>query len=260
LQRQRRSTTMPRRVADEFNLSYGKGVVDGDPPLPAGALSGPGIARAAIAPAEPLALHGTILSEDKTYDGGYLVVAGAEIAEVRETRPEQVRIVETDGVIVPGLVDLHGHPEYNIFAPWEPPHLYLNRYEWREHSPEYDKLVKAPWRALKEAGLVATLTRFAEIRALVGGTTAIQGSQVSPLVHSEALVRNVDRWIFDGQPGRSIVDLGARRRRRSRRSSCRGSRAARSGRSTSTSPRAPTSARGRSSTHSKRLACSAPRP
>ena len=29
--------------------------------------------------------------------------------------------VATGGVILPGLIDLHGHPEYNVFSAWEPP-------------------------------------------------------------------------------------------------------------------------------------------
>ena len=42
-----------------------------------------------------------------------------------------------------------------------------------------------------------TQLRYAEIRALVGGVTAIQGTseQVDQL-EDEALVRNVDKWIF----------------------------------------------------------------
>jgi 5-methylthioadenosine/S-adenosylhomocysteine deaminase len=52
-----------------------------------------------------------------------------------------------------------------------------------------------------------TLTRYAELRALVGGVTAVQRAAVNPVVLEEAPVRNVDRRIFGEHRGRSIVDL-----------------------------------------------------
>ena len=109
-------------------------------------------------------------------------------------------------MILPGLVDLHGHPEYNVFAPWEPPTTYANRGVWRD-SAEYEKLVKAPYARFRAADLVPTLTRYAEIRALVGGVTAVQGASVNAQVLEEALVRNIDRRIFGQHRGRSIIDL-----------------------------------------------------
>ena len=36
-------------------------------------------------------------------------------------------VIDTDGVILPGLIDLHGHPEFNVFAAWEPRHSTLRR-------------------------------------------------------------------------------------------------------------------------------------
>ena len=126
------------------------------------------------------------------------------------TKPEGTKIIETDGVITPGLIDLHGHPEFNVFAAWEPPKLYLNRYAWRNGSEEYQLLVREPANALKEAKLVKEQLRYAEIRALVGGVTAIQGAGQSADT-TEALVRNVDKAIF-------------RSRSDARRSTCPGSR------------------------------------
>jgi hypothetical protein len=54
---------------------------------------------------------------------------------------------------------------------------------------------------------VPVLTRYAEIRALVGGVTAVQGAAVNAQPLEESLVRNVDRRIFGQHRGRSIVDL-----------------------------------------------------
>ena len=62
-------------------------------------------------------------------------------------KPTDVAVLETDGVILPGLLDLHGHPEFNVFAAWEPPKLYANRYAWRRSKP-YQALVRDPQNVL----------------------------------------------------------------------------------------------------------------
>jgi hypothetical protein len=63
---------------------------------------------------------------------------------------------------MPGLIDLHGHPEYNVSAAGEPPRSYANRYAWRRsmESPPRSRatasvasrrrwvdraVVRAPW-------------------------------------------------------------------------------------------------------------------
>ena len=187
-----------------FDRAYLEGVSD--------ALAAPEAAEGApelaprFAPAEAIALHGCLLTPDKSIERGYLVVEEGLIAEIRTTKPEGTKIIETDGVITPGLIDLHGHPEFNVFAAWEPPKHYLNRYAWRNGSEEYQLLVREPANALKEAKLVKEQLRYAEIRALVGGVTAIQGAGQSADT-TEALVRNVDKAIFGKQVGRAAIDL-----------------------------------------------------
>jgi cytosine/adenosine deaminase-related metal-dependent hydrolase len=120
-------------------------------------------------------------------------------------------VVPADGIVLPGLIDLHGHPEYNVFAAWEPPRQYTNRYAWRR-STEYDAVVRKPWAALTGTGdgepsLLPALTRYAEARALIGGCTAIQGASGKYPDRHEALVRNVDLRIFGADHARSLVDL-----------------------------------------------------
>jgi 5-methylthioadenosine/S-adenosylhomocysteine deaminase len=188
-------------MADRFDTRYVAGVLDEDPPLPARP-------RFRAMPAEAWALRGTVLTPLRQLDDAYVEVHGDRIARVTRTRPAGARVIETDGVILPGLIDLHGHPEYNVFAAWEPPRRYPNRYAWRR-SREYAAVVKEPWKVLTaEPNLLPTLTRYAEARALVGGTTAIQGASAKYPSREEALVRNVDRRIFGEHRARSIIDLG----------------------------------------------------
>lgn len=161
----------------------------------------------AVAPAEGFALEGCVLTPERSIDPGYVVIQGVEIQEVTEKRPQSVAVHPTDGVITPGLIDLHGHPEFNIFAAWEPPVQFVNRYAWRG-SDLYHQLVRDPQNHLLDVLPAWTQLRYAEIRALVGGVTAIQGTGGQARSYEEeSLVRNVDKWIFGTQVGRSMIDL-----------------------------------------------------
>jgi 5-methylthioadenosine/S-adenosylhomocysteine deaminase len=187
-------------VSDPFDELYETGVLEELPPETERAAT-----RAM--PAEPFALKGCVITPDRKFDDGFVVVRGRKIDSVGATKPEGVRVVDTEGVILPGLIDLHGHPEYNVFAAWEPPRLFPNRYAWRG-SDEYKLIVKEPWKKLTEnPSLLRDLTRYAEGRALVGGVTAIQGASAKYPGKEEALVRNVDLRIFGQHKARSVIDL-----------------------------------------------------
>src|SRR3954452_13501952 len=195
-------------VEDPFELAYTAGVTQAiaAPDLlrsPAAALD---LVRAA--PAEAVALKGTVVTPDQVLRTGYVVVGeGDTIKAVQKTKPSGARVHETDGVICPGLIDLHGHPEFNVFAAWEPPLQFPNRYAWRQ-SDLYHKLVRDPQNILKTALNDQTQLRYAEIRALVGGVTAIQGtSENINRTESEELVRNVDKLIFGRHRARAVIDL-----------------------------------------------------
>jgi cytosine/adenosine deaminase-related metal-dependent hydrolase len=147
------------------------------------------------------------VTPERSIDPGYVVIQGGTIQEVGEDRPADVKVHDTEGVIAPGLIDLHGHPEFNVFAAWEPPQQFVNRYAWRG-SALYQKLVRDPQNILLDALPAWTQLRYAEVRALVGGVTAIQGTGGQARSYAEeALVRNVDKWIFGSQVGRSMIDL-----------------------------------------------------
>lgn len=158
-----------------------------------------------------MAFGGSVLKSDGSIAGGWVVVEDGQIVSVRSTKPRDVEhAISAGGVILPGLIDLHGHPEYNVFAAWEPPTLYINRGRWRE-SDEYAQLIKEPWSALTSGGksvsVKTAMTRYAEVRAAVGGVTAIQGASQDYPNKAEALVRNVDLLIFGTQVARSTVDF-----------------------------------------------------
>ena len=110
-----------------FDSAYREGVAAEE--APPGRIAGVGrevIARAA--PAEAIALKGCVLTPTEAIEDGHVVVGeGAKIQAVQRSKPWGARVHDTGGVILPGLIDLHGHPEFNVFAAWEPPLQFVNR-------------------------------------------------------------------------------------------------------------------------------------
>jgi cytosine/adenosine deaminase-related metal-dependent hydrolase len=190
---------------ERFEEAYGQGILDEDVP-PADRVGAPARPQR-VAPAGGFAFGGCVLTPEGAVEGGYLVVApDGTIDAVQRSRPQQVPVIETGGVLAPGLIDLHGHPEFNVFAAWEPPRLFTNRYQWRG-SEVYRQLVRDPQNRLLSELPTRTQSRYAEIRALVGGVTAIQGASGRYPDRDEALVRNVDLRIFGAHRARSMIDL-----------------------------------------------------
>jgi 5-methylthioadenosine/S-adenosylhomocysteine deaminase len=192
---------------DPFDVAYRTGVSRALPaPDPRRSAAAAELVRAA--PAEAIALKGCIVTPDEVIEDGHVVVGdGKTIQAVQQAAPQGARVFDTKGVICPGLIDLHGHPEFNVFAAWEPPKRFANRYAWRG-SDLYHTLVRNPQNKLKKELSGQTQLRYAEIRALVGGVTAIQGtSENINRTESEELVRNVDKTIFGQHRARAVIDL-----------------------------------------------------
>lgn len=182
--------------ADLFARAYARGVTDEVAPPP----------RRRALPTARFALHGAVITPDGAWTSGYVTVADGLIADVSRRKPSAVPVHETDGVILPGLLDLHGHPEFNVFAAWEPPRRYANRYRWRG-SEVYKALVRNPQNVLIAQVPPRTQSRYAEVRALVGGVTGIQGASGASSAKAEPLVRNIDLWAFGDHRARSMIDL-----------------------------------------------------
>jgi 5-methylthioadenosine/S-adenosylhomocysteine deaminase len=202
--------TPSKRDLDAFDTAYGRGLTRTPTRPRAPAREGQVLAIARAPAAEPIALGGVVLTPGIQHRRGWVVVENGLITDVATSKPAGVRAIDTEGVILPGLIDLHGHPEYNVFSAWEPPSQYINRQKWRD-SDEYKQVVKTPWNSLTKNGtspsLKATMTHYAETRAVVSGVTAIQGASDAYPKKNEALCRNVDLWIFGEHIARSTVDF-----------------------------------------------------
>lgn len=134
------------------------------------------------------ALRGTILTPDGVIADGVVVIDGDRIAAVADRPPSAGVVIDTGGIILPGLIDLHNHPMWSALPRWHTNGAFRNRDEW-VRAPVYLASYVEPERALLRT-VDCELSAYAEIKAIVGGATSMRGS---PLTRCSAgLVRNVE--------------------------------------------------------------------
>jgi cytosine/adenosine deaminase-related metal-dependent hydrolase len=136
------------------------------------------------------------------------------------------RAFETGGVIYPGLIDVHNHPEYAVFPLMPLTRKYKDRYEWRYYDDDYARRISAPNIVLGRTSyyeLGMEMGLWGEYMALAGGTTSLQGGgsgspgkmmvaaggrYFGPWAAEECLVRNIETAGVGGKPAFSYVDIG----------------------------------------------------
>lgn len=145
--------------------------------------------RAAVAPAESSAFKGRVWIRD---DG---TLAG--VTRSRKAPPpgmSDVPVVDAgDSLVLPGFIDLHSHLAYAPLPLWTEPGRtvpYAHHDIWPGQST-YARDVTWPAYALLTA-CPEELLAYAEVRALIGGTTSIQGSPPANRPLDGWLVRNVE--------------------------------------------------------------------
>ena len=153
-----------------------------------------------------LALGGKIVTFDDerpVLDRGVLYVEDGAIAAVaaRSDPPPAgfsgPDVVETGGVLYPGLIDLHSHILYNLRSLWAPARSepYTSHNQWPDDK-SYSAEITAPARVWSKSPAAREVLAFAEAKAIVGGTTAIQGAPGTSKPYEGFLVRNVDNETF----------------------------------------------------------------
>jgi len=143
-------------------------------------------------------------------DGNALAAAVADESLKQEL--QRAPVMHLTGVIYPGMIDLHNHPEYAIYPLLPIKRRYRDRYEWRFYDNDYARritnlntLLTAP----QYLDLGVDVSRYGEYKALMGGTTTLQGSRISmPSARDECLVRNIETSNVTARPAFSRVDIG----------------------------------------------------
>lgn len=105
-----------------------------------------------------------------------------------------------DAFIYPGLIDLHSHLGYNTLPLWSHPgesKPFLHHDIWPGRSSYKPKVSWPAWVLAKAAP--EALLNYVQVRALAGGTTAIQGWPSANRRPANDLVRNIDDQKFDNE-------------------------------------------------------------
>ena len=155
---------------------------------------------------DPLVLLGRLVTFDPAQpvidEGALYIGADERSPRCRSERPLRRRVRgcaprDDRRRDLPGLIDLHGHMVYNGLSLWSPPgrtEPYTSRYQWPDEE-SYEGMISDPANAL---GALAgkALLKYVEVKAVVGGTTAVQGSAKMAYPYEGWLVRNVEYEMF----------------------------------------------------------------
>ncbi len=127
--------------------------------------------------AQRLLIRGNVVTPEGVLPNAWLDVRDGRIVHIQEDRPDVpgAPALVTGDLIFPGFIDLHNHPQFNIFPRWTPPHTFPDRYAWRDWDP-YREKIEIPYAKLTAGGAnFCDIDEYAEVKALIGGTTSILG-------------------------------------------------------------------------------------
>jgi 5-methylthioadenosine/S-adenosylhomocysteine deaminase len=155
---------------------------------------------------------GDVLPDARVWLRDGKIVAILKKGESLPAEAKEAVVINTKGAIYPGMIDLHNHPEYAHYPLLPVTRKYKDRYEWRWYDDDYNKRITFPQQVLANANyydLGLEIGRYGEYKALVGGTTSLQGGRVAqPYAKSECLVRNIETSAVAARLATSRVDIG----------------------------------------------------
>ena len=145
----------------------------------------------------PIALTGTLVMPDEIIDDGTVLLQDGRIlgAGAHVALPAETKVIHTDAILAPGLIDLQNHLSFNVFPLWTPNEEFGSRYDWQQ-KPVYNVLLTAPHQMLVQEGLDCEAERYAEVKAIVEGETSVTGSTQTSCAYTQpgvaSLARNLD--------------------------------------------------------------------
>ena len=160
-----------------------------------------------------LALAGHVVTMDDSFterpDSVVYIDQGCFVAVQDRAQPAPagfsgVPVVETGGILFPGLIELHNHLCYNVLPLWSPvPKRFQHRDQWSNHK-DYRPMISGPMtvigesrNSLGQAALLPALVRYVECKCLLGGVTTSQGIMLASNAGVQrfyrGLIRNVEQ-------------------------------------------------------------------
>jgi len=93
-------------------------------------------------------------------------------------------VIDTKGIVFPGLIDAHNHTLYNVFdeSDWKGDKLFTDANQWQGYASygqfkrdKYNPMIAATTASPPGGNLDCEMNKYGEIKAMVAGTTAILG-------------------------------------------------------------------------------------
>lgn len=182
-------------VARTFPAGIGMGASTALPPERRVTCGAPSTAAPRVTPgaADRFVLRGRVVTPTGVLSPGEVLITGGTLTCVAARCDARAgyagaTVIETAGIIYPGLVNTHDHPQYDFLPPWTPPMLYGNSDQWQAATAY--RAVTEPLRT-NEAMHTCAMLKWGELRAIVSGTTAVQGS-LNRVCATRTLARNVE--------------------------------------------------------------------
>jgi 5-methylthioadenosine/S-adenosylhomocysteine deaminase len=154
-------------------------------------------------------LRGTLVTFRETgkkiIKDGFVGIDDKRISFVRSARQaiphnfRNAKIIRVDGYLYPGFIDLHNHIAFNFRQLWTIAEKYADRCQWPGEK-NYKIQIKMITNLMCLANPVQ-LVKYAETKALAGGTTTIDGYSRFNKSYAAWLLKNVEMEPFgDTEP------------------------------------------------------------
>ena len=143
-------------------------------------------------------LQGVVVLPDRAFRGGVLVEGDTITCVGESCGALDAAIVQTHGLILPGLIDAHNHILFDIFdeSDWVPSKMYGNHNQWTNEA-RYKAMVDTKQYLNGEGSPISLgceLDKYGEMKALIAGTTSVQGSaNPSDRACYKSLARSIDQ-------------------------------------------------------------------
>src|SRR6201986_5173222 len=131
----------------------------------------------AQSPSGGFALRGTLITPGGIVENGTVVIQQNKITAVgaKVKVPANSTVIDTGGIIAPGLINLHNHLTSNVFPRGHPIEELANRYDWQQ-KPIYQTLIESPHAGMVADGPEGEMERYSEVKAIGEGETSAVGS------------------------------------------------------------------------------------
>jgi cytosine/adenosine deaminase-related metal-dependent hydrolase len=146
---------------------------------------------------EGFLLRGVVLTPTGALDPGEVLFIGNTIVCVATSCSGHAlagaaTVIDTKGVISPGLIDAHNHLTYNFLSEWVPGRFFDSRDVWVD-DPSYEDHIAPFADGRNQNERICPAAKWGELRSLIHGTTTVQGQSFNRSCLNR-LVRNADHF------------------------------------------------------------------